>query len=253
MAAQCFERARQAERAFKLKIDADDCDAVFVEFALLGALSAKSLSQYAKDLAKAAGGAQAYKRFRSIAVKRALGGMPPWSGMGKDIRSLAEDAELDVDKEDEALVAELLEAPAIGKAPMEFWSTYHDALLRIARTNAAVRTRLRALWPDPSGGTRDQRSVKRAYVALLDECGALSDLPDDGLGAWISKLISYVGPIPRVVELLRELAPRLKSQSIEVKTSRNRWSSGLNLDLAELALELGIPLAEPSASSRPSR
>ncbi len=77
MAAQCFERARQAERAFKLEIDADDCDAVFVEFALLGALSAKSLSQYAKDLVKAEGGAQAYKRFRAIAVKRALGGMPP--------------------------------------------------------------------------------------------------------------------------------------------------------------------------------
>ncbi|HZJ63078.1 MAG TPA: hypothetical protein VFD36_06100, partial [Kofleriaceae bacterium] len=95
MAAQCFERARQAERAYKLKTDPEDADAVMVEFALLGALSAKTLSQYAKDLTKSAGGKEAYRRFRAIVVKRALGGMPPYSGMGKDLRALADAADLD--------------------------------------------------------------------------------------------------------------------------------------------------------------
>ena len=248
MAAQCFERARQAERAFKLKIDADDSDAVFVEFALLGALSAKTLSQYAKDLAKSEGGAQAYRRFRSIAVKRALGGMPPWSGMGKDIRSLAKAAELDLETEDESLVAELLEAPAIGKAPTEFWTTYRDAMIRLARANPAVRARLRALWPDPRGGTRENRDVfRKGWIEILDEVGALADLPDDGLGAWVSRLLNYAGMTERITALLRELAPRLKSQPIAVVTPRSRWGTDLNLDLAELALELGIPLADPKS------
>ena len=73
MAAQCFERARQAERAYKLKADPEVTDAAFVEFALLGALSAKTLSAYAKDLVKQAGGAEAYRRFRAIVIKRGLG------------------------------------------------------------------------------------------------------------------------------------------------------------------------------------
>ncbi len=104
MAAQCFERAREAERAHKLKVDADERDAVFLEFALLGASAAKTLSAYAKDLAKTAGAKDAYRRFRGITIKRALGGLPPWSGMGKDLRGLAKAAKLDVDAEDDALM-----------------------------------------------------------------------------------------------------------------------------------------------------
>jgi hypothetical protein len=245
LAAQCFERARQAERAFKLKIDADDGDAVFLEFALLGALSAKTLGQYAKDLAKSEGGAQAYKRFRTIAVKRALGGMPPWSGMGKDLRSLAKGADLDVDREDEQLVAELLEAPAINKAPNEFWQTYRDAMARLAKREAAVRARLRAMWPEPKGHSRESRTTFRdGWIALLDDVGALTDLPDDGLGAWFTRLIAFAGGTPRVQALMTELAPRLATQPIHVLAPRKRWGTGLSLDLAEHALALGIPLAD---------
>src|SRR4029079_8822459 len=99
MAAQCFERARQAERAYKLKTDPEVADEAFVEFALLGALSAKTLTTYAKDLTKSAGGAEAYRRFRAIVVKRALGGMPPYSGMGKDLQSLAKAAKANEETE----------------------------------------------------------------------------------------------------------------------------------------------------------
>jgi hypothetical protein len=251
LAAQCFERARQAERAFKLKVDADDGDAVFLEFALLGALSAKTLAQYAKDLAKSEGGAQAYKRFRTIAVKRALGGMPPWSGMGKDLRSLAKGAELDIDREDEQLVAELLEAPAINKAPNEFWQTYRDAIARLAKRDATVHTRLRGLWPEPKGQSRENIGTFRdAWIALLDEVGALGALPDDGLGAWFSRLIAYSGATPRVLALMTELAPRLATQPIHVLAPRKRWGTGLSLDLAERALELGIPLADDEDHSQ---
>lgn len=245
LAAQCFERARQAERAFKLKVDAADGDAVFLEFALLGALSAKTLGQYAKDLAKSESGAQAYKRFRTIVVKRALGGMPPWSGMGKDLRSLVKGAGLDIAKEDEQLVAELLEAPAINKAPNEFWQTYRDAIARLAKREATVRARLRAMWPEPKGQSREASMMFRdGWLALLDEVGALSDLPDDGLGAWFTRLIAYAGATPRVHALMIELAPRLATQPIHVLAPGKRWGTGLSLDLAEQALGLGIPLAD---------
>ncbi len=246
MAAQCFERARTAERAHKLKIDPEDSDAVFVEFALLGALAVKSLSAYAKELTKSAGGKEAYRRFRSIVVKRALGGMPPWSGMGKELRALANAAKLDLAVEEPALVEELVEAPGVGKAPIEFWTTYRDAIITVAREKPAFRARLRAIWPEPRGGSDEAKDAFcETWVALLGDAGALSGIPDDGLGAWLSRLIKFAGKTPRVEELLRELAPRLAMQPIAVVCGRGRWSSDLHLDLAELALELGIPLADP--------
>lgn len=247
MAAQCFERARQAERAYKLKTDAEDTDAVFVEFALLGALSAKTLSQYAKDLAKTAGGKEAYRRFRAIIVKRALGGMPPYSGMGKDLQALAKGAGLDVAKEDDALAREMIEAPGIARAPAEFWATYRDALVRIGKATPEARARLRNLWPSSKGGSDEAKKQWKSvtWLGVLDEIGALADLPDDGLGAWVSKLFAYAGKTERTEALLRELAPRLVAlkQTIKVETPGQRWGSALNLDLAELALSLGVLLS----------
>ena len=247
MAAQCFERARQAERAYKLKTNAEDSDAVFVEFALLGALSAKTLSAYAKEIAKSAGGKEAYRRYRAIIVKRALGGMPPYSGMGKDLRALAEAAGADVDREDEALVTELVDAPGVGKAPIEFWTTYRDVLVRLAKQQPQLRARLRAIWPAPRGGSDESRTAfKTTWLELLDEVNAFYDLPDEGLGAWVSRLIKYAGATPRVETVLRALAPRLASLGHKIHVLvEEGWSEDLHLDLAELALSLGVSLAEP--------
>ncbi len=247
MAAQCFERARQAERAYKLKIDPEDGDAAFVEFALLGALSAKTLSTYAKDLTKSAGGAEAYRRFRAIVVKRALGGMPPYSGMGKDLRALAQAAKLDLDHEDDSLAAELVEAPGVGKAPIEFWATYRAALIRLAKARPEIRARLRVIWPDPRGGNDETRAAfTTTWMDMLDEVGAFSDVPDEGLGGWISRMIKFAGKTPRTESVLRANAERLAKlgQPIAVLT-KIRWGDDLHLDLAELALELGVSLADP--------
>lgn len=251
MAAQFFEKARSAERAYKLKIDPEDTDAAFIEFALLGALSAKTLSAYAKELVKSAGGKEAYRRYKQIIVKRALGGMPPYSGMGKDLSSLAKAAGVDVLAEEESLVSELIEAPGVGKAPIEFWTTYRDAIIRLGKAKPEFRQRLRGLWPDPRGGNDDAKKVfYGTWVDLLDEVGALADLPDEGLGAWVGKLFKYVGKTPKTEQVLRDLASRLAqlNQPITVVTPQPRWGSDLNLDLCELALELGVPLAPPDSS-----
>ncbi len=244
MAAQCFEKARAAERAFKLSPDGEATDAVFVEFALLGALAVKSLSAYAKELVKSAGGKEAYRRFRSIIIKRALGGMPPYSGMLKDLGALVAAAGLDEEAEQDALFAELVEAPGVAKAPAEFWSSARPSLVKIG---APVRARLRAIWPEPRGGSDDARTAFRTtWLEILRETGALGDLPDEGLGAWVSRLVSYAGGVPAVIASLRELAPRLVAlrQPISVHAD-SRWQETPLLDLAELALELGVALVDP--------
>jgi hypothetical protein len=252
MAAQMFEKARAAERAYKLKVDADDRDAVFVEFALMGALSAKTLSEYAKDLVKSEGGKEAYRRFKSIVTKRALGGMPPWSGMGKDLKRLAEGADLDVEAEQDAVCAELIDAPGVGRAPNEFWETYRESLLRLGSARAEVRNRLRNLWPEPRGGDRDNRpAVREAWLELLQATGSFDDIPDDGLAAWVSRLFKFAGNTERTRGLLEKLAPRLAAQKepIQILCPRGRWwGTDLDLDLCEKALSLGVPLADPESS-----
>lgn len=244
MAAQCFEKAREAERAHKLKVDADERDAVFLEFALLGALSAKTLSAYAKDLERTEGAKDAYRRFRSIAVKRALGGLPPWSGMGKDLRGLAKAAKLDGDTEDDALVREMIGTPAIGRAPQEFWTTFRAALVRVGKGDAAVRHQIRNVFPTPKSDDDDKRKkLVEEWLGVLDEIGAFRDLPDAGLAEWTSKLIRWAGGVPRVVALLGDLAPRL-TEPIAVVVKHGWWER-LDLDLAERALSLGVGLADP--------
>jgi hypothetical protein len=247
MAAQCFERARQAERAYKLKTDPEVADEAFVEFALLGALSAKTLTQYAKDLTKQAGGAEAYRRFRSIVVKRALGGMPPYSGMGKDLKALAAAAGRREEDEADALAAELIEAPGVNKAPIEFWTTYRDSLFRLGAAKPEVRARLRAIWPEPRGGSDDKKAeFASSWMEMLHEIGALADLPDEGLGGWISKMFKFAGKTERTLAILEAEAPRLVrlGQAVSCST-RARWGYDLNLDLAERILQLGVTLAAP--------
>ena len=246
MAAQFFEKARTAERAYKLKTDPEVADEAFVEFALLGALSAKTLSQYAKDLVKQAGGAEAYRRFRAIVVKRGLGGMPPYSGMGKDLTSLAKAAKANEEEESDKLAEELIEAPGVNKAPIEFWTTYLASLKRLAGAKPEIKTRLRAIWPEPRGGSDEKKQeFAGSWVEMLHEVGALAELPDDGLGGWISKLFKFAGKTPRTEEILRREAPRLIALSQPVSClTRARWGHDLNLDLAELILQLGVSLAK---------
>jgi hypothetical protein len=135
--------------------------------------------------------------------------MPPYSGMGKDLRALAQAAGANAEAEDDTLVAELIDAPGVGKAPIEFWTTYRDVLVRIGKATPEVRARLRAIWPAPRGGTDDSREAfKATWLDLLGETGALDDLPDEGLGAWISRLVKFAGTVPRAEDTLRAVAPR---------------------------------------------
>src|SRR5690606_39221083 len=107
---------REAERVHPLAIDEDVRRDAFLEFALAGAVSIKSLSAYAKDLAKTVDPAEAYRQFRLLCIKRTLGGLPPWGSMSKDLARLVKAAKLDETAEQRSILEGILESPSLGSA-----------------------------------------------------------------------------------------------------------------------------------------
>jgi hypothetical protein len=256
-AAQSFEKARQIEQEHKLQIDEAVRAEVFLEFALAGAVTVKSLSAYGKELERAYGSAKAYAQFAELATRRTLGGMPPWTGMPKDLRALSKAAKLDADAEDERLLGVLLEASSVSKAPAEFWNAYRPALLRMAKASPAVRTRLRHLFPTGSGS-----GFESWWLELIAEAGvvdALCAAPGDGgepagsAAAWLGRVLAYAAGDKRLPGLLERLAPRLVADGVPLQVVHgNHWSARADLDVCERALELGVTLAEPPTHPNPA-
>lgn len=256
-AAQYFEKAREAERVHALDIDEDARRDAFLEFALAGAVSIKSLAAYAKDLEKSRTPEVAYTQFRRLCIQRTLGGMPPWGSMGKELARLAKLAKRDVAFEEASLLGEIVESPSLAKAPPEFWKVYRKSLVSLARGSASVRGTLLNLFPSAAPGEWDEE-----WLALLDECGALDALydatadaasqPSAGPAAWISRAVLHAhrgwrGSIaPRkLFEILEKAAPRLREEGAPV-AFRGKWRGRvLELDLTEHALALGVPVAPP--------
>jgi hypothetical protein len=256
-AAQMFGKARQVESVHALEVDEQHRIDGFLEFALAGAVTTKALSEYGKDLSKHHEPKAAYTHFRQLCVQRTLGGMPPWSGMAKDLSRLAKAAKLDVAKEDAALIAEIIESPALAKAAGEFWRAYAEPITALGKGSAAVRGVLLDLFPTGTS-TNANSELDDAWLDLLEATGAIDALigeapaeaqPANGRAAWFDKLCSHVSRgwrsqliPPRVFALLRRMAPALIADGKPIKgASRYR----VDLDLAELALELGIAV-EPA-------
>lgn len=256
-AAQYFEKAREAERVHALAVDETERRRSFVEFALAGAVSIKSLSNYAKELATTYGPAEAYDHFLELCVQRTLGGMPPWSGMPKELARLGKAAGKDMTVESEALMETLADAPSLSRAAFQFWKAYRKPLLSVAKRSPRVRGALLNLFPSPSP---EKEGFDGIWLDLLDECGALDALIDDdssfpdearpagGAATWISRLISHTSGYERYMptqgfELLRRVAPRLKAEGKPIN-AEGRWVT-FDIDFCDLALELGIPVKDP--------
>lgn len=96
-AAQLFTRARKAESEHGLVIEEDRLDAVFLEFALAGALPVKVLSAYGRELAARVPAEEALRRFTRLCLRRTAGGLPPSAQMAGDLRKLARAADRDAE------------------------------------------------------------------------------------------------------------------------------------------------------------
>ncbi|WP_327092918.1 hypothetical protein OIE66_20425 [Nonomuraea sp. NBC_01738] len=174
-AAVMFGLAREAETTYALPVDEDARRAVFLEFAFAGALPVKAIAAYAAELETRYEPGRAYAELRELAVRRTLGGLPPWAELPKQVRRLAKAAGLDVRAEDERLVATLLSVPSTRTARLPFWKEYRDALA------AQPPELLREVFPTAEG-------VDEWWLGLLEETGALDGLP----AAWLTRQAAHL-------------------------------------------------------------
>ncbi|QTI50032.1 hypothetical protein JYK04_07906 [Streptomyces nojiriensis] len=265
-AAQLFGRARDAEAQYGLAVDEDRLDAVFLEFALVGALPVKVLTGYGKALAGRVTPAEAYVRFRRLCVRRTAGGLPPSAQAAAELRRLARAAGLTGTEPEQDYLAELLPLPATLRAALGWWKAHRGALVALARRVPAVRGTLLGL--NPSSG--DAGEFTTLWLEILEEAGATAGLTDgdlpaeqrcaDGTAGWLERFHaarhSGWGRRP-ALPLLLGLVERCAGQ-LRTELARPEREAGLRIgvedaDLLDLLLALDVPVADPEAGSEHRR
>lgn len=266
-ASQLFGRARTAEAQHGLGVDEDRLDAVFLEFALAGALPVKVLTGYGKDLATRVTPAEAHARFRRLCVRRTAGGLPPSAQAATELRRLARAAGLTGTEPEQDYLADLLPLPATLRAATGWWKAHRTALVALARRVPAVRGTLLGLTP-PGGG--DSTELTALWLGILEESGATAglvsaDLPADqrcadGAAGWLERFHAarHAGwgthpTLPALLGLVERCAPALRTE-----LARPGREAGLRIgvqdaDLLDLLLTLGLPVADPDESDRRHR
>ncbi|WP_166824249.1 hypothetical protein [Thalassoroseus pseudoceratinae] len=255
-ASRCFGKAREAERVHALDVDEDLRKNAFLEFALAGCLSNKAITEYGKELQKSHSPREAWNIFRELCVRRTLGGMPPWTSMATDIKQLVTSADLDVEDESERFLIEILDSPAISRAPMGFWKGYSAIITDLVKKNDEVAGQLLNLVPETnSWGEPEQLWT---WLELLESWGILQNAweaqatdnngPDGGTAAWLTRFTTATErPTQRVFDLLDSASKRLKKDKTPVKLEVQRWGDpSICVDLLDFALERKIPVADPS-------
>ncbi|MFD3533226.1 hypothetical protein [Streptomyces sp. NPDC058664] len=269
-AASFFGKAREAERVHGLVVDEDRQRAVFLEFAFAGALTVKALRQYVRDLVARLAPADAWAQFRRLLVERCAAGMPPYAALPQDVRALVKAAGLDREAAERELVADLIGSPGVVRAPASFWATYRSALIALARRDAAVRARLLGFFPETFSEGDQDTDGEPGWLALLAESGAedlLTAFPDapgnppSGSAAdpsvvspadWLARWEAHrrrnratSGRSPQTLDLAARMADRLRADGRPVELFQGRWQRTADLDLLDLCLASGVPVAEP--------
>ncbi|MEV4414480.1 hypothetical protein [Catellatospora sp. NPDC049609] len=259
-AATMFGKARDAERAYALRIDEERQHAVFLEFALAGAITAKALTQHARELAARSTPTEAYERFLRLCVERTLGGLPPYAAMHTDLRRLAKAAKLDQAEADRDVLAQLLPAPALIRAAESFWTAYSTPLAQLAAADPALRGRLLGMFPanctdDGWLGVLEQAGATRALTEPAAQVPAEA-AATDGPAGWLARFDEHRQRrywrdrhrSARLLDLVERMAPRLKADGVPVALARRHGST--DLDLLDACLALGVPVADPAGEDR---
>ncbi|MEU0128378.1 hypothetical protein [Streptomyces sp. NPDC006289] len=265
-AASFFGKAREAERVHGLVVDEDRQRAVFLEFALAGALTVKALRQYVRDLVARLAPADAWAQFRRLLVERCAAGMPPYAALPQDVRALVKAAGLDREAVERELVADLIGSPGVVRAPASFWTAYRSALVALAQREAAVRARLLGFFPETFSESGRDTDSEHGWLALLAESGAeqlLTALPDSSDPAaprdpsvspadWLARWEAHrrhnratSGRSSETLGLADRMADRLRADGRPVELFQGRWQPTADLDLLDLCLAAGVPVAEP--------
>lgn len=258
-AAQLFGRARTAETQHGLAVDEDRLDAVFLEFALAGALPVKVLTGYGKELALRVSPAEAHRRFRRLCVRRTAGGLPPSAQAATELRRLARAAGLTGTEPEQDYLAELLPLPATLRAPLGWWKAHRAALVALARRVPSVRGTLLGLTP-PGGG--DSVELTGLWLDVLEESGATAGLESedvpadqrcaDGTAGWLERFhqARHTGwgrrtTPPVLLDLVERCAPQLRTELARPGREAGLRVGVQDADLLDLLLTLRVPVADP--------
>ncbi|MFD7699891.1 DNA-binding protein [Streptomyces caelestis] len=254
-ASQMFVNARKAETAHALPFDEARMDAVFLEFALAGAMPTKVLSSYAKGLASRVPAATAFRHLRGLFVRLAAHGLAPSSPGAAELRKLAKAAAGGNARAEEiAHLREMLTLPGTLKAPPAWWKAHRQALLELTRREPAVRGTLLDLMPEEWEGEDLSQ-----WLDLLEKSGATAGLCDPALPAEVRPSDGTAGWTRRFFSLCRvdrrrlappELAPLVDRMADALRAELHATGGTLpppvsDVDLLDQLLSLRVPVAEP--------
>ena len=255
-AGRALTKSLEAERVHALPADRARRRDVVLEFVLSGCLGGSALSDYGDDLLAQYPPAEAFAIFRDLCVRRTRGGMSPWATMPKDFGKLAKAAGLDAGKELEGWLEEVVDAPAMGRPPLQFWKSCAAQCKRIAaRSPAFAVALLRHTRPEPRFYGESKLGP---WLDLIREWGVLEHLWEDGrdgapplgepIAEWFGRIVRDELPAPRrTLELLEKLAPRLRKEGVPLALSERTHyrENDVDVDVLEACLALGIKVADP--------
>ncbi|MES5820639.1 DNA-binding protein [Streptomyces sp. RG80] len=255
-AAQLFTRARKAEAEHGLTVQEERLDAVFLEFALAGALPVKVLSAYVKELTARVSAEEALRRFTRLCLRRTAGGLPPSAQMANDLRKLARAAGQDADRAEQDYLAELLGLPATLRAAAGWWKGHRAALVALAERDRRVRGALLDMLP-----TSADDEMPAMWLQVLEASGASAGLwdgslpaeerPSGGTAGWLERFLvfrerarSWRGStrMPELYPLVERAADLLRA---ELTASGRALKVLHDIDLIDLLLSLKVPVAAP--------
>ncbi|MEU7017619.1 DNA-binding protein [Streptomyces sp. NPDC046385] len=265
-AGQLFGRARTSEAQHGLTVDEDRLDAVFLEFALAGALPVKVLTGYGKELSARLAPVEAYERFRRLCVRRTAGGLAPSAQAAVELKRLARAADLPGSEAEQDYLAELLPLPATLRAAAGWWKSHRGALVALARRVPAVRGTLLTMTPPGDNG-----DMTELWLGILADSGADTGLVDadlppeeqcsDGAAGWLERFHSARhrgwGPRPTppaLLELVARAGGRLRADLAARPEGRRFLRIGVeDVNLLDLLLSLGVAVADPEEKQARNR
>ncbi|MFH8727770.1 DNA-binding protein [Streptomyces termitum] len=257
-AGQLFGRARTSEAQHGLAVDEDRLDAVFLEFALAGALPVKVLAGYGKELSARLEPAEAYDRFRRLCVRRTAGGLAPSAQAATELRRLARAAGLPAAEAEQDHLAELLPLPATLRAAAGWWKAQRPALVALARRVPAVRGTLLSLMPSSDDGAMsdlwlDILTGAGADAGLVDAEPSAEERCEDGAAGWLERFHAarHRGwgdrpTPPALLDLVERAAGRIRADLAARPAAEAALRIGVeDVNLLDLLLALDLPVADP--------
>lgn len=239
MATTAFEKAREAERMHGLAVDEDARAEAFVEFAVAGALSVKSMMAWPADLRKSKGPEVAFERLFDLAVRRTRGGRAPWASLSKDLRDAAKAAGKDGVVEEARFIRAVIGTSAIKRTPVAFWKEAKKATALLAK-EPEIALQLAKLFPE-------ETSSAELWIGLLFEWGVVGHLAEHGIAggvaAWMTAVFGKWDTAAVAIEKLAvALTPRLLAEGEAITVfDEDSWRIE-SLDAMETLLAAGVQL-----------